>query len=64
MESSKPKNLLIEERDTLFIESEKKVNKPLKNQLVNSIIVEGINRPENYIQNIYKREKTFTISIH
>ena len=54
MESSKPKNLLIEERDTLFIESEKKVNKPLKNQLVNSIIVEGINRPENYIQNIYK----------
>ena len=52
---SKPENI-IEEKDSLFIEREKKINEPLKNQLVDSIVVEGINRPENNIQNVDKIE--------
>ena len=55
LRTSKPENI-IEEKDSLFIEREKKINEPLKNQLVDSIAVEGINRPENNIQNVDKIE--------
>ena len=55
LRTPKPENI-IEEKDIIFIEREKKINEPLKNQLVDSIVVEGINRPENNIQNINKIE--------
>ena len=54
LRSSKPKNLLIEEKDSIFIPHKEK--KPLKSQKVDSIEVEGNIRPENNIQNIDKIE--------
>ena len=47
LETSKPKNLLIEEKDSIFISHKEKES--LKNKKVDSIEVEGFNRPENNI---------------
>ena len=54
LETSKPKNLLIEEKDSIFISHKEKES--LKNKKVDSIEVEGFNRPENNIKNIDKIE--------
>jgi hypothetical protein len=53
LKSPKPQNI-IEKKDSIFIEPKKK--EPLKSQIIDSILVEGINRPENKIQNIDKIE--------
>ena len=45
----KSKNI-IEENDTLFIPANEKEKQEMKNQIVDNILIEGINRPNNEIQ--------------
>jgi len=46
---SKPQNK-IEEKDTIFIPANEKTKPEMKNQIVDNILIEGVNRPDNKIQ--------------